>query len=233
MTISLVVLALLMGAIVWWLIRQTVNVQPWVAATSTVVLDDEEQTRPAAKTALWVFLGVVASLFALFISAYAMRIHFLDWTPLPQPKLLTLNTVVLVLASLALQWAVRCVRAGDMDGVRTGLAAGGVLTFAFLIGQLAVWKQLHEAGFALATSAATAFFYLLTAVHGLHMVGGLWAWGRTASRTWKARDVAEVRLSIELCATYWHFLLGVWIVVFTVLVSSYLGLSICAPSVSL
>jgi cytochrome c oxidase subunit 3 len=233
MTISLVVLSLLMAVIVWWLFRQTINVQPWVAETSTGTVEDAGQSRPAVKTALWVFLGVVASLFALFISAYAMRIHFLDWTPLPQPRLLTLNTVVLILASIALQWAVRCARVGDMDGVRTGLAAGGVLTIAFLIGQLAVWKQLHEAGFALATSAATAFFYLLTAVHGLHMVGGLWAWGRTASRAWKVRDPAEVRLSIELCATYWHFLLGVWIIVFTVLVSSYLGLSICAPSVSL
>jgi cytochrome c oxidase subunit 3 len=176
-----------------------------------------------------VFLGVVGSLFALFISAYAMRINVLDWSPLPQPELLTLNTVVLVLASLALQWAVNSARNGDIDGVRTGLATGGALTVAFLIGQFAVWRELHDAGFFLATSAATSFFYLLTAAHGLHMVGGLVAWGRTANRAWKVRDAAEVRLNVELCATYWHFLLGVWIVLFTVLVSRELGLAICAP----
>ena len=126
---------------------------------------------PPAKIALCVFLAVATSLFALFISAYAMRIHLLDWTPLPQPKLLSLNTGMLVLASVAMQGTVFAARRGDVDSVRMGLVGVGVLTTGFLVGQLVVWGQLADAGYLVATSAATAFFYLLTAVHGVHVLG--------------------------------------------------------------
>ena len=85
----------------------------------------------------------------------------------------------------------------------------------------------------LATSAATGFFYLLTAVHGLHVLGGLVAWVRTSARVQRGDDPARIRLGVELCAIYWHFLLIVWIVLFTILVSNTLGLAICAPGVSL
>ena len=79
MTIGLVFLSLLMGTIVWWLFKQTINVQPWQAQVAVQDLHRAAPVRPAAKTALWVFLGVASSLFALFISAYAMRLSFLDW----------------------------------------------------------------------------------------------------------------------------------------------------------
>jgi cytochrome c oxidase subunit 3 len=190
-------------------------------------------SQPAAKTALWVFLAVATSLFALFISAYAMRINFLDWTPLPQPRLLTLNTALLILASLAMEWTVFAVRRGDVDAVRKGLVAVGLLTIGFVAGQLVVWKQLSDAGYFLATSAATGFFYLLTAVHGLHVLGGLVAWSRTSARAWRGAKPEKLRLGVELCAIYWHFLLLVWLVLFAVLVSNYLGLSICTTSISL
>ncbi len=88
MTFTLIFLALLMATLIWWLVRQSVNVQPWVAQAGAQDVHGGAFDRPAAKTALWVFLAVATSLFALFISAYAMRISFLDWTPLPQPRLL-------------------------------------------------------------------------------------------------------------------------------------------------
>lgn len=233
MTITLIFLALLMAAILWWLFRQTVNVQPWVADGPARDVHPGALARPIAKTALIAFLGVATSLFALFISAYAMRIDFLDWNPIPQPRLLMLNTAILVVASVAMEWTVFSARRGDRKGVQAGLLASGVLTFAFLAGQLFVWKQLADAGYFLATSAATGFFYLLTAVHGLHVLGGLVAWGRSALRAWGGGDLARIRLGVELCAIYWHFLLAVWVVLFTVLVSNFLGLSICAPGSSL
>jgi cytochrome c oxidase subunit 3 len=233
MTITLVFLALLMGAIVFWLFRQSVNTQPWVATTGARDLDAAMLDRPAAKTALWVFLAVASSLFALFVSAYAMRIHFLDWTPLPQPRLLAVNTGILVLASIAMEVAVFAVRRRRIDLVRRALAAAGLLTAAFIVGQLVVWNQLADAGYFLTTSAATGFFYLLTAVHGLHVLGGLVAWVKSATRAFGDASPGKVRLGVELCATYWHFLLVVWIALFAVLVSSYLGLSICAPGASL
>jgi cytochrome c oxidase subunit 3 len=219
-TITLLFLALLMGAILWWLFKQSINVQPWVAHGSTRDVHESVLSRPAAKTALWVFLAVVTSLFALFISAYAMRMHLGDWSPLPKPRLLWWNTGVLAVASVAMQWTVVAARRGDTGGVRTGLIAGGVLTFTFLIGQLVVWRQLNDSGYFLATNPANAFFYLLTALHGLHLLGGLVAWGRTAAKVWRGVEVAKLRLSVELCAIYWHYLLLVWLVLFALLLST-------------
>jgi cytochrome c oxidase subunit 3 len=231
-TITLLFMACLMGAIVWWLFRQSINVQPWVAQAATQDVHPGVLGRPAAKTALWVFLAVATSLFALFISAYAMRLQLGDWSPLPEPQLLTWNTAVLILASAAMQWTVVVERRGDVEAVRTGLSVSGVLTTAFLAGQLVVWKQLNDAGYFLTTSAATSFFYLLTAVHGLHVLGGLVAWGRSAARAWRGTSVERLRLGVELCAIYWHFLLAVWLVLFAVLVSNDLGLSICVTPAS-
>jgi cytochrome c oxidase subunit 3 len=221
-TITLGFLALLMGAVLWWLFSQTINVQPWVAHSSGRDVHAAVLDRPPAKTALIVFLAVATSLFALFVSAYAMRMHLGDWQPMPSPDLLWWNTALLAVTSGAMHWTVVAARRGDADRVRNGLMAAGVLTFAFLAGQLEVWRQMDNMGYFLASNPSNGFFYLLTAVHGLHVVGGLVAWGRTAVRLARGTDVAKVRLSIELCATYWHFLLFVWVALFGLLLATAL-----------
>lgn len=230
MTIGLVFLTAMMAAIVWWLFRQTINVQPWLAHATAAGTRGGTAARPAVKTALWVFLGVATSLFVLFVSAYAMRLPLADWTPLPRPRLLMLNTALLVCASLAMEWTVYAVRRGDRDNVQRGLWAGGLLTAGFLAGQLIVWKQLNDAGYFVSASAATAFFYLFTAVHGLHVLGGLVAWARAVLREWHAAELARVRLGVELCATYWHYLLAVWVALYALLVSEGIGLAICSSA---
>jgi len=161
---------------------------------------------------LGVFLAVVGSLFALFISAYSMRMSMVDWRALPVPKLLWFNTGVLVLSSLALQWAYLAARRNDLEGIVIGLFGGGVSAVIFLVGQLLAWQQLIVAGYFVASNPANSFFYLITAVHGLHLMGGLVALGRTTSKVWRGAKAAEVQLSVELCAIYWHFLLLVWLV---------------------
>ena len=104
-------------------------------------------TLPAAKIGLGVFLAVAGSLFALFISAYSMRMNMADWRALPVPRLLWFNTGVLVLSSVALQWAHVAARRDDMDGVIVGLCAGGASrALAFLVGQLLAWQQLSGRG---------------------------------------------------------------------------------------
>lgn len=233
MTITLGFLAVLMAALVWFLIRQSVNVQPWVAGHAVQTVHGAVLDRPAVKTALWVFMAVATSLFALFISAFAMRIGYLDWRPMPQPRLLTLNTAFLVLASFAMQWSVSAARRGQRSQVRIGMMASGVLTVAFVIGQLAVWKQLVDAGYFVNSNAATSFFYLLTGVHGMHVIGGLVAWYRATARAWLDGPIGRIRLGVELCALYWHFLLLAWLVLFAVLASETVGLAICSTAVPL
>ena len=229
MTIALAFLTVLMAVIVVWLLRQTVNVQPWQAQAAGLEVS-VAAPRPAIQTALWVFLAVATSLFVLFVSAYSMRLGLADWTPLPRPRLLTLNTALLVGASLAMQWAVHGARDGQPADLRRGLATGGLLTTGFLAGQVAVWMQLNDAGYLVSTSAASAFFYLFTAVHGLHVLGGLVAWARAWKRAWRDADPARIRLAVQLCATYWHFLLVVWVALYALLVSDVLGLAICSST---
>ena len=101
------------------------------------------------------------------------------------------------------------------------LGAGGAFAFLFLFGQLLAWQQLRSAGYALGSGPAGAFFYVLTAVHGLHLLGGLAVWGRTVARlSRRATELIDVRLAIELCTVYWHYLLLVWMVLFVLLLST-------------
>ena len=162
----------------------------------------------------------------LFAIVYNMRSQFPDWRPLPDPGLLWANTGLLILASVALQRARRAVAQEDLGGLKPNLMAAGVLTFAFLGGQLLAWQQLSSAGHYMATNPADAFFYILTALHGLHLAGGLWFWARAATTVWNGlesrpvAEVARVRLAVTLCSTYWHYLLLVWLILFGLLLST-------------
>jgi cytochrome c oxidase subunit III len=197
----------------WWLSQQRLTAKPWLEQGVMVDLREEDTSSPpAAKIGLGVFLAVVGSLFALFISAYSMRMAMADWRALPMPTLLWFNTAVLILSSVALQGAVVAARRNDIGGVIFGLCAGGASAITFLIGQLLAWRALIVAGYFLASNPANSFFYLITAVHGLHLMGGLIALGRTTAKVWHGAPVTQLRLSVELCAIYWHFLLLVWLV---------------------
>ena len=173
-----------------------------------------------AKVGLISFIAVVTSLFALFLSAYLMRMKLADWSALAEPKLLWLNTGVLVLASIAFQLTRGAAKRGQLLTVKSGLIAGGICTTLFLLGQLAAWQQLNAAGYFMASNPAIAFFYVLTALHGLHLLGGMWVWGRTTTRVLTGADAQSVRLSVELCTVYWHYLLLVWIGLFALLLST-------------
>ena len=134
---------------------------------------------PAAKVGLGVFLAVVGCLFALFTSAYFMRMGLSDWQPLPVPRLLWLNTGVLVLSSVALQCALIAARRRPARyGAGSASSPAGITALAFLVGQLMAWRELAADGYFLASNPANSFFYLITGMHGLHILGGLVALGR-------------------------------------------------------
>lgn len=196
--------------------------KPWLTDPTEVngPLDQEAFFLPAGKVGLRVFLGVVTVIFSLLIIAYADRMSVATWRPMPEPWVLWVNTALLIAGSIAMQRARDSTRRDDLDGVRGGLFWGGAFTFAFLTGQLFVWRQLVDLGYYANTSSANAFFYLLTALHGLHLLGGLVAWGRSVSRMWRGVSIADLRLSIELCTAYWHYLLLIWLILFGLLLMS-------------
>ena len=166
---------------------------------------------------------MITSLFGLFISAYWMRMEHAhgDWNPLAVPRVLWLNTAMLILSSAGMQWARAAVGRGQAERLRIALIAGGALAWAFLGGQLLAWSQLRASGHFVASNPAIGFFYLLTGVHGLHLLGGLVVWVKTVVRMAKAGvELVDLRLSVELCTVYWHYLLLVWLVLFAVLLST-------------
>lgn len=175
---------------------------------------------PVEKVGLRVFFIVATALFLLFIVGYRMRMSFADWQPLQDPLLLWFNTGLLILASVALQSAKRAAADRNLARIKTGLYAGGALSLAFIAGQLTVWGQLVAAGHYVAANPASSFFYLITAVHGVHIVGGLVAWVRTLGRLQRGESFDRVHLSVDLCAVYWHYLLIVWMVLFYLLLST-------------
>jgi cytochrome c oxidase subunit 3 len=166
------------------------------------------------------FLAVITSMFLLFGTSYQLRASFPDWMAVTEPGILWLNTGILLLTSISLQLAVNASRRGAAGPMRNFLFAGAILTLVFLAGQLVAWGQLVEAGLYARANPANAFFYLLTGVHGLHLIGGLWFLGGAAKRAVKSADDEALPLRISLCATYWHYLLLVWALLFYLLLNS-------------
>lgn len=220
MTVTLIFLAVLLAFMLGWILSRTVNVQPWVADGGNV-RDALPAFMTTPRVGLAMFMAVASSIFALTISAYHMRMEFgNDWRSVPDPVLLWVNTGVLVMGSLALQWGWIAAQRNDANNLHIGLYTGGAATIIFVLGQLFVWRELQAGGYYLTANPANAFFYLLTALHGVHLLGGLVAWARSAVRVWHGAPPSEVRVSVELCTIYWHYLLVIWIILFALLLST-------------
>ena len=189
------------------------SAKPWIAQRG-VVADARGLSGSTPKVTLGVFLCVGSVLFGLFIAAYFIRMGYADWRPIPVPVLLWLNTVILIAGSIFMQWSVVSARRDRREAMRLGLYLGGGCAIVFLVGQWLAWRQLGELGYFIDSNPSNGFFYMLTAVHGIHLVGGLVAWVRAVIRTQKTSDTGRIRMILELCATYWHFLLLVWLVLF-------------------
>ena len=223
MNLAVATAALLAGILVWWLAARRLTTKSWERQGSFDGRDAAGmKARPAsAQVGLWVFLAVATSFFTLFVTAYLIRMNphlvqdvaLRDWRPVEEPPILWLNTVILALGSVAMQMARNAMNRGRTGLVRARFVAGGALALVFLAGQWLAWRQLQAAGYYATGNPANAFFYVLTGLHGLHLLGGLVVWIRTAARLSRgSADPGRLRLSIDLCTTYWHYLLVVWLV---------------------
>jgi cytochrome c oxidase subunit III len=218
MTVTLLFFIAMVAIALWWLLQQQITAKPWLEEGAAPHGGKMGMLPfPAAQVGLWVLLAVITALFALLVGAYFMRSGFADWRPLQMPRLLWLNTGVLILASVFLQGAQASVNRKHMKMVKACLLIGGAFGVAFVAGQLRAWDQLRAAGETASLNPSDSFFYLMTGLHGLHILGGLIALGITADRVWRAAAPDGARLSVQLCVTYWHFLLVVWLVLFGLL----------------
>lgn len=220
MEFILVVIAVMLALFLGWLLRASYNVQPWLAGPVDDAANQAPMNATAKVVALAVLLAVVTSFFALIMSAYGLRMDYGDWVPLHEPRLLWVNTGMLALASIALQWTRNGAVKGRVGRLKPGLLVTGILTFAFLAGQFAAWRMLAASGQYASSNPANAFFYLMTVAHALHIVGGMYVWARATLRVVRGSHLDLVRESVVLCTVYWHFLLFVWLVMFGLLLST-------------
>ena len=178
--------------------------------------DDLSERPSAGAVGLSVYAGVACVMFSLLVAAYMMRmgLHSAmghagdDWVSMPDPPLLWINSAVLAGSSIA--WEIAR-RAGRDKAVQASIA-GAALGLCFLIGQWLLWRHYQADGYYLSNNPANAFFYLLTALHALHIIGGLVAAGWALA----ARNLRHIRLT----ALYWHFLLLIWVLLAGLLVST-------------
>jgi cytochrome c oxidase subunit III len=195
-----------------------------------------------ARLGLGVGLVGIVMIFISFTSAYVVRqglptldprsntlVH--DWLPVRLPSLLLVNTCVLLISSMTMVLARRQVareaalaQVTSIPGVSLGdekkipwLALTVVLGLSFLAGQWIVWRELAASGFYVATSASSSFVYLLTGMHGVHLLGGILALLIAGAASLLHRPVSSRFVILDVTGWYWHFMALLWAYILCVL----------------
>ncbi len=171
----------------------------------------------SARLGVWVFLATVTMLFAGFTSAYLVRKAGSDWQPIPLPSILWFNTTLLLLSSVTMEIGRARRHLWREDRLQGWLLATTLLGVAFLVGQFFAWRQLAAQGVYLPSNPHSSFFYILTGVHGLHLVGGVGTLIYLLAEFGRAGAASAQDNHLKLCAIYWHFVDGLWLFLFLVL----------------
>jgi cytochrome c oxidase subunit 3 len=171
------------------------------------------QSPSSRRYATAIALGIVS--IVMFFMAMASAFIFLRatsnrWVPLHLPSLVWVNTVILLLSSVAMELARRRLALADVRQFHKFWSAATALGMLFLIGQLVAWRQFVLAGFYVATNQASSFFYIFTGLHGLHLLGGICALLYVSFRRFEKAKVSR-SVAAEVASYYWHFMDGLWI----------------------
>ena len=168
--------------------------------------------RRVVRTGMWLALLAISMVFVALTSAYIVRSGLgEDWTAIGLPPVLWWNAAVLLLSSLTMEKTRQGLNRGLRASSNLWVSATAILGGLFLLGQYLAWRQLAGQGIYLTTNPSSSFFYLLTAMHGLHLLGGLVAIAYIALGAWRYRLGPAKRTLVEVTAIYWHFMDGLWI----------------------
>lgn len=166
------------------------------------------------KFSLWLIIISILMMFGAFTSAYIVRREEGNWLEFDLPGMFLMNTVIIVLSSVAMQWAYVAAKKNNLNMVKLMVALTMVLGIAFLYGQLNAWGDLvaNNVYFGGSDSnPAGSFLYVLTGVHGFHLVTGLVFLLMVLISSLKYKVHSKNMLRIQLCTTYWHFLGALWL----------------------
>jgi cytochrome c oxidase subunit 3 len=184
-----------------------------------------------ASTGVWVGVGAISMSFAAYTSALVVRQGASgDWLHFQLPPILFLNTALILASSVTLEVARRNNGRGRLDP-NTGvlllpgptsrtvawLNATLALGVLFVIGQVIAWRQLAHQGLFLSTNPSSAFFYILTALHALHLLGGVGGLVYVRRRL-RTDTAARAATPLGAASLYWHFMAVLWVYVLLLLV---------------
>ncbi|HZY78812.1 MAG TPA: cytochrome c oxidase subunit 3 [Cyclobacteriaceae bacterium] len=169
------------------------------------------------KFGMWLFIGSVVMLFASLTSAYIVRQAEGNWTYFELPSMFYLTTVVILLSSVTMQWAYFAAKKDNYTTVRLMMALTFVLGLVFLVGQFYGWKDLVLAHVYLVGNPSGSFVYVITGLHGLHIISAVIYVLIVLAAVMRTKVHSGMLARLEMCATYWHFLGGLWLYLFVFL----------------
>ena len=166
------------------------------------------------KSAVIIIFGIATVLFSLIFTAYIYSIPpGQDTMYLLKPNLLWANTIILFFVAYFFSRITKDLEKKETSKVKKNLIIVGGLSYIFLFGQLIFWTQLMKSGNYVTTNTYFSSFYIFTAIHGLHLLGGLFFWGKVSSRVLKLEQykILDEEKNISALSWYWTFLLVVWL----------------------
>ncbi|MFT5710390.1 MAG: cytochrome c oxidase subunit 3 [Halioglobus sp.] len=210
-------------------IFRTLAEKPWLPQTAEAQAQTELASRQhdPARIAVRFIFAIVSVIFFLFILTFLSRSQYPDfqalagepWQPFTDPSRLWFNTALLALSSISIQGGLIAARREHLNYTIAGISAAVFFSLAFIIAQLSLWQHLYSLGFYVYVNPANSYFYLLTTVHGLHLFGGLIVLTNVVFRVWYDGSLSRLCNPLQLCTSYWHFLLGIWLILFALLTS--------------
>lgn len=169
------------------------------------------------KFALWLIIISICMMFAAFTSAYIVRQSEGNWMEFALPNGLIWNTLIIVLSSVSMQWAYNSAKKDNIGMLKAALFITFALGIAFLAGQWQVWAELVSNNVYFGGGTANpsgSFLYVLTGVHGFHIVTALIYLLLVVTAAFRYKVHAKSMMQIGLCTTYWHFLGALWVYLF-------------------
>jgi cytochrome c oxidase subunit 3 len=170
-------------------------------------------------TAIALAIVSILMFFMALASAYIIRKAGNDWVPVHLPTVVWANTLALLASSATMELARRRLAEANIKSFRTLWQATTGLGFLFLVGQIVAWRQLVLQGVYVSTNPASSFFYIFTAAHGLHLLGGVGALLYVLFRAFEKTQLSRATAA-EVTSYYWHFMDGLWVFLLALL---YLG----------
>ncbi len=187
------------------------------------VTEPNSATPDKAKILTWFLLLVVLMTFGGLIGAYIVvsTDKAAEWNPFVLPVQVWISTVLILISSITYHIAKKAVDYDLHDKARKWLISTTVLGVAFISSQALAWLALVDRGLYLEGNPYAGFFYILTAVHAVHVLGGIIALGSILLRNWyESSNITELEHRRNLARSvgwYWHFMGALWIVLFTLL----------------